>query len=430
MAFSQNPGLGYRRYDEKLAAAETIAKRFAGLDRAATPGKVLAAFKGAAEMLGVPGSLERLVDELFKYTDAQDWEEGAAPIVWPSNEKLAHKLRLTVRQVQKLLRLGVDFGLLSFVDSPNGHRGGRRDERGRIIWAYGISLSPLGVRYGELVQLKAQARAHYEQLQELKRRRTIARKSIAQIAQTAIELGLKGADWLDEVELSRMAVAHARQLTGLDEHRRLVEQLEARRERLAAIYMAAVEAAKPKPSTVDKLKQAVDSSCTNEADFTHITTTNPLFSPKGQLYSAWREERSDPAPADTPDHDSVVEMDLDRHKVDPAFITNACREICWDLAYRHPTWAEIVAIGQNQARELSVPAQAWNEACRIMGRRGAAAAMIALTYKANAGLVEKPGAYLRGMTKKALTGELALGRSFHGILKSRSTGDTAGHVHA
>ena len=44
-----------------------------------------------------------------------------------------------------------------------------------------------------------------------------------------------------------------------------------------------------------------------------------------------------------------------------------------------------------------------------------AAAMIAIAHKADSGLIEKPGAYLRGMTARAARGELLLGKTFHGI---------------
>ena len=62
-----------------------------------------------------------------------------------------------------------------------------------------------------------------------------------------------------------------------------------------------------------------------------------------------------------------------------------------------------------------MPIHAWREACRVMGDRGAAAAVIATVHKHRTGEVRSPGAYLRGMTSKAAAGELQLGRTYHGL---------------
>ena len=50
-----------------------------------------------------------------------------------------------------------------------------------------------------------------------------------------------------------------------------------------------------------------------------------------------------------------------------------------------------------------------------MGQRGAAAAVIAVLQKYQTGDVDRPGAYLRGMSERAAKGELHLGRTFHGL---------------
>jgi replication initiation protein RepC len=417
---TQKLAAGFRAYSPKFAAAEAVAKRFKGLEREVTPGKVLGAFKAAAEGLGVPGSLERLIDYLFKSTRPQDWREGATPIVWPSNEKIARKLRLTVRQVQNLVRLGIDMGLLFAEDSPNGHRGGRRDADGNIVWAYGLVLSPLAVRYGELKQLAEASEAEFQAIEALKRRRTIARKSIAQIAQTALELGLAGADWEAEVEITRMALRHARGIEGIKAHTALVEQLEARRERLATIFRAAVDDGDGATNTVENPSDTVDSSCTDEAGFVHGTTTRHSSNSKRNTVTAQREEGSGLARPDVPERETSVDRDLERYGVSPEFIVDVCREVCWQLTYGPARWDDVVALGRREAENLHVPAVAWNEAVRIMGRRGAAAAMITIAHKADCGLVESPGAYLRGLTTRAMTGELQLGRTFHGIKAARA----------
>ena len=76
---------GLRRLTPSLLQALSAAEHFTGLPPdVSRPGQVLAAFKAAAPCLGLPPRLVHAVDWLFKFTQPQDWEEGARPIVWPS----------------------------------------------------------------------------------------------------------------------------------------------------------------------------------------------------------------------------------------------------------------------------------------------------------------------------------------------------------
>jgi len=59
-----------------------------------------------------------------------------------------------------------------------------------------IDLSPIGMWFEELVRLGENAADEIKGRDALRRRVTIARKSIAQIAQTAIEQRLADADWM------------------------------------------------------------------------------------------------------------------------------------------------------------------------------------------------------------------------------------------
>jgi len=72
-------------------------------------------------------------------------------------------------------------------------------------------------------------------------------------------------------------------------------------------------------------------------------------------------------------------------------------------------------IAERVACRNGILGHAWLEARRVMGDRGAAAAVIATVHEHRGGEVPSPGAYLRGMTAKAAAGELQLGQTFHGL---------------
>lgn len=405
---------GYRRYDVHFAAAEATAKRFKGLPPKTVPGQALAAFKRAARHLGAGPRVIQLVDLLFSWTRPQDWEDGQTPIVWPRNETLAEAMGIEVRQVQNLLRQAVHLRLVSHRDSPNGHRGGTRDERGFIRWGYGIDLSPVGARYPEFLQIAEAAALEARARDELRRRLTIARKSIFQIAQTALEQSLAGADWLGEVDLARMAAGHARGVRSIEQLSAIVEQLESRRAAVHGAFTAALAEQTAMPKAAEKADISVNITSTDVQDCTDSTTTTPLQPANAGLRNGSRK-RSSGYDVRILAPQSSVEADLERYGVDVAFVGKVCADLTWELEFGRRTWGDLVRIAERIAGQNEISGHAWHEACRIMGEKGAAAAVIATVHKHHAGEVRVPGAYLRGMTAKALSGELQLGRTFHGF---------------
>src|SRR3954469_22273293 len=129
---------GFRRLTLNLLQATRAAEDFTGLPQGVSlPGQILAAFKAAAPRLGLAPRLVHAVDWLFKFTQPQDWEAGARPIVWPSAAAQQEALGLSETPVKALNRALIEGGLISMKDSPNGKRYGQRDSKGRITEAYG-----------------------------------------------------------------------------------------------------------------------------------------------------------------------------------------------------------------------------------------------------------------------------------------------------
>ena len=187
---------GCRRLTPAHVQVQAIAERFEGLPEGVSKGQALAAFKQAAQPLGLSPRLRDAIDVLFAFSAPQDWQPGARPIVWPSNRKLETTLGLARRQVQNVLNALIRANLITPVDSPTGRRWGHRDAKtGKIVEAYGFDLSPIGLRHAEFVAVAARAAAEERERAALRRRLTIARKAIQQIAETALEHQLTDRDW-------------------------------------------------------------------------------------------------------------------------------------------------------------------------------------------------------------------------------------------
>jgi replication initiation protein RepC len=137
------------------------------------PGQILAAFKAAAPHLGLVPRLVHTIDWLFRFTQPQDWETGAQPIVWPSAAVQRDALGLSETQVRVLNRALIGADLITMKDGPNGKRYGKQDSEGCIIEALGSIC--LRLRCG-MRSLAAAAKAERVEMAQLRRRAMIACK--------------------------------------------------------------------------------------------------------------------------------------------------------------------------------------------------------------------------------------------------------------
>jgi replication initiation protein RepC len=356
----------------------------------------------------IPRSVIQVIDTLFAWTKAQDWTAGQTPIVWPSNEKLAQKLGVSVRQVQNLLDSAVRAGLISHRDSANGHRLGKRDPSGRIIWAYGILLSPIGTRTAEFEAIAQQGAAADARIDALRKRLSSAARQVAALAQTSCEqaFGNTGAE-NDHAEAQQLLlkVRRTRDETILRETAEHVEGIAQKLEAAIAEYFNAEQLV----TTTNKTSPA------DAEKFTPNTTTSQPQTAKAAYSRGYPEKSSGSYSVAQDKPQTDVETDLAEYGVDPAFISNVAPELCYQLEFGSKKWGDVIGVAETLVSQHGIHKQAWHEACRIMGQKGAAASVIATIAKYLAGEVLRPGAYLRGMSDKALRGELGLGRTFHGL---------------
>lgn len=408
MSRAYHPGKGLRRFDEQAAAAWKLVDGFRGLDPGVTPSMALSALKRAAPYMGIDMRVVAIVDLLFAWSRPDDWKPGALPVVWPSNEMLALLLGKSVRQVQNLLNKAQALGLISFKDSPNGHRGGRRGPDNAIIWAYGVVLAPIGTRLEEFTRRAARAAAENAALAVLRKRLSAARRQISTLAQKAFDEQLTHLKADEDLALARMAAEQMRKVRDPALLGSCVEQIEDRARRLAdAVSMAIIQ-----PGNLSEIRNP---SCSDATGFTDSTTTKHLPSAHADTGRSFAKESSEKRTATAAAVGSVVDGDLEKHGVTPAFILAASPDLCPGIASGDPSWGELVGSAERLAAQSGISKHAFHEAIRIMGERGAAASVFAAVQKHRRGEVRRPGAYLRGMTRKADAGELNLGRTLHGL---------------
>jgi replication initiation protein RepC len=420
MSHTKEPGAGFRRFDDHATSAAHFANQFTGLPHAVTHGDALVAFKRAAGYMKIPVKVVHLVDLLFAWTRAEDWKPPCTPVVWPRNDRLASILGVEVRQVQNLLATAVRLGLITHKDSPNGHRGGVRSPDGAIKWAYGIVLSPIGARYQEFRQTITRGERQDETLRVLRKRLTAARRRIYSCIQQVADKNWPVENAHADYEIAKLATEQLKQSKCLEILEPCVVDLERRAAELERNIIQRCQHVENGAILVSLNTSSDAENCTHSTRTTHTQTA------KAATGNGSAEKRSQ----DTPSSSSTstqVDEDLSLYGITPRFIASVSSELL-GFDDQNIGWGRLIEVAERLVDQNGIHRQAWREACNRMGENGAAASVIAIIDKYHQGSVKRPGAYLRGMTARAVRGELRLGRTYHGLneAKSRLTDRCAG----
>ncbi len=426
-----NQPSGWRKATAGLATAEQLAQ--AG-ERVAVPKtQAFVAVKRVGAHIGLKAGDMLLLDTLGAFTQAQDWEEGRRPIVWASNAYLMEQTGFSLSALKRHARRLAEIGVISFKDSPNGKRWGRRDADGVIIEAYGFDLSPLSARVEEFEQLQAELQAERELCQRLKRQITVARRMIRARIEAALSGALRG-PWTHlagvfEDLLSRLPRRNEASQT----LERLLGWFKELQERVEAAYLKAARTDKVVENTAETIEHV--SEKTQEMNprevisDPHILITNQL-NPVTRN-SSEKEEAAGVVPNASPEErvdreleDWVAEARKKRGAaLDLPTVMQACPEFA---SWAHTMggflkdWGDLHRVAGQLRPMIGVSEHAWNLAQDRLGPQIATAALVLTFDKHCAGEVASPGGYLRGMVEKAGAGELHLERSFYGRLSERA----------
>lgn len=422
---------GWRKPTPGLGVAEQLAQ--AG-ERVAVPKtRAFVALKRIGAHIGLKAGDTMLLDTLGAFTQAQDWEEGQRPIVWVSNAYLMEQTGFSLSALKRHARRLAEIGVISFQDSPNGKRWGRRDAEGRIVEAYGFDLSPLSARVEEFEELHADLQAERELCQRLKRQITVARRMIRARIEAAVSSALRG-PWaqftgLFEELLDRLPRRHETS----EQLERLLSWFKELQERVEAAYLKASGAAKPVENSDNKdaqvTKKTQEMNPREVISDPHILITNqlnPVTCKSSEKENAAGVETNAP-PEERVDReleDWVAETRKKRGAaLDLPTVMQACPEFAsWarNMGGYLKDWGDLHRVVGQLRPMIGVSEHAWNLAQDRLGPQIATAALVLTFDKHCAGEVASPGGYLRGMVEKAGAGELHLERSFYGRLSGQA----------
>ncbi len=169
---------------------------FQGLPQGITHIDVLNLLKSVYRELGLGDSELVHLEYMLIRTQPQDWQEGQRPVFYQSVQRIAEERGLTSKQVNRLEHRLEAVGLITWSDRGNYKRGGLRGESGRIMYAYGVDLSPMATRYNEFKRLAEEKQEYMNHMNRLRvksgilsRRIHVLRKELANIPDLEVQCG-------------------------------------------------------------------------------------------------------------------------------------------------------------------------------------------------------------------------------------------------
>lgn len=414
-------------------AMEQRAAGFTGLPEGVKhPDQVLDTFKAAAPALGIPKPVVELISHLASRTQPRDWQKGARPLAWPSNQDLMHSLGRRPTAISSAITRAVKLGLVVMKDSPSGKRYGSRDDAGAIIEArtFGFDLSPLALRYQELKAAATAHRAHHKARMDARRHVTREREGLFQIIDTAEELGLWSTYW---EQITERAEQTRRQLTptlGLAETRHVAQCLASWRVDARAMLDRAVQNRTPEDPRTEKESE---SSLSENRELKNTTDSSSQACSKQNLVTARQEGSSGQGsaqPATAPPVEgagagetiTLAEVAaLETKGITPARIADFC-PVLGAYVGPDPSWRDLGNAAQALAANYEISHRTWARAYAELGAQAIIVVFAILASLPRERFAKGPGAYFAGMINAHRHGRLNLIGSFHGMRERAEQG--------
>lgn len=385
----------------------TEARRFTGLpESVGRPYELLGALKRARVQLGIPGEVIDLLDCLFGFTEAQDWQEGTRPIVWPSSSFLCHQLGISLSALKKRIRRAMELRLISDKPSPNGKRFGVR-AKGliKLDQTFGFDLSLLAVRHAEFAAAGAQGLAVYQAAKAMQRRGYAAKTGLLQLLETADEQAI-WTDYWEQLEERGLGLFPA--LRVIDQPGQLahaVHALEALRTEAEGVLLAALV------NQTESVTYPVNSDPKGALDAPLYNSTNQLSESTNTCRAPGKSSRGATVPVH---HQLPVESEIEERFI-PSVVLAAAPEIAANCPAAYPSWNDVADAARVTAAQFGIAQRLWGRACSVLGAHGAALALAVMVHQTGRKPVGSPGGYFHTMIERARRGELDLRRSYYGM---------------
>ena len=415
------PVAGARRTTSAGLAAHRAARDYAE-DRTLAVKRIeaLQLAKRAAAALGLKAAKIAMIDKLFGYSPATDWNnKNANPIVWPSNEALAQQLGLSISTARHHLRGLAAAGLIAHSTHPTYQRRGIRNEQGDIVEAFGIDLSPIITRYEELLEIALAYEREGRERRALSYQRTQMRREIESVLTTALRDGLPG-NWQHiQARLDRLREGVP---SDLEQFRELIAELAVLREDVEKAYQHACLRSNLDTAVAisHQVQTTADLSSVERSRRSSPASTISDVSPRA-MQSAYGRKIPEAPSAIKTGQGSELSQANDIGNVSLALVRAACPALRKHVPDVFDSWTALRSSGRRLCVAAAINTQVWTEAENYLGSDAAIAALAVTVQRAEDGQVGNPGAYLRRLIQRGRSGQLRISRSLFALAGAKDT---------
>jgi len=427
MEHLSQPSLQHTPYGSRIASDRyrqslTACLEFTGLEEGTDRYRLLLLVKKLGSKAGFTPRMIQLLDYYMAFTRDVDWEEGSRPIVFQSLARTALDLGVTERQIQKLERSLADLGAVTWNDSGNHKRYGQRDPKtGRILYAFGIELTPLAA-------LQAELEAKLREKEQLDAAWMAAKRQIswyrAQVRSLLSEWSLRGDTGVAEYDRRYGEIAvPIRTHLRLPHLRNLLEQHRALHAAVAEGMKLEHPAAKmPARHNVSAAPKTRECSPKDEIPDAHLEPTNqePSVETDTRTLTGRGFQGSRAGTAEIPA--VAARAGVEHVRLSTALL--AASQRFREHLPPDPNWGDVHEAAYQVRRALRISQASWGAACELLGRTGAALCVMIVDQatRREGNQVSQPAGYFRAMLNRARVGELHLHRSVFGLVTQQATG--------
>lgn len=409
---------GLRRTSPESLDAQLYARRYHDADtKKVTRIAALTVAKRAAAAMGLKSSKIALIDQLFGCSKAVDWDTtGVAPVIWPSNDRLARSMGICISTMKHHLNGLVKAGLIAYSDGPTYQRRGRRDKEGIIVEGYGIDLSPIAVRYDELAELVEAVEHEARQWKRYSYRRTVVRKEIQSLILSAQEIS-QDVGW--GRAQARLDMLREHKPESLEDLANQVEAFELLQCELEDTYddmildvnsNSTVSKFQPLQTTPEPSHSVYSRTKSRDSANAQYSTRKTAY---GSIASRKKHEKISTSEQYLKNPKQVLEQDI-QHLSLP-LMKSACPKLEDYVPGVFESWRSLRDAGHELCLQTGINPQVWLEARSTLGVDIAIAAVAVTVQKTDLGLVSSPGGYLRTLTQRGRDGDLNISRSLFAL---------------
>ncbi len=416
-------GAGGRAASDAQRHAQRQADDFGGLEEGADRYGLLLLAKRAGKHAGFTPRMLTLLEYYLAFTRDLDWEQGGRPVVYQSLARTALDLGVTERQVQKLEATLFAAGAITWNDSGNHKRYGQRDsETGRIVYAFGVDLTPLAYLRPQLEAVLAEKRRHDDAWMAAKRQASWLRRQVrgllaewSQREEVApigeIERFASRYDAIAVPIRTSMDLATLTQLVA--EHQKLYDAIV----EAMGISSVKVEEGSQQASMAKEIAKGAPRGEPQVAHYNY--STHAFIEPCSRNDAGFQESVRRPSVGQQASPSTGQASSGIEHVTLGMALSAASERLSAGLP-KDPGWGDLVEAAYRLRQDLGVSQQSWGEACGVLGRSGAAVAMLVTDRAAlrEDDPARAPAAYFRGLVSRAERGELRLHSTLFGLIGS------------